>query len=127
LGFSVSSASGATASNPDRARIVNTTPRYRPFALGRLFGLNESKLNPPGPGDARPEIARIRKIPTSTVQRTSIAFAHKEIPNSVNPVTIARKAKNQPYQMMWTEYCATSVWSTSSAVNANTDETAIGS
>jgi hypothetical protein len=45
----------------------------------------------------------------------------------VNPVTIARKRKNQTYQMMCTECCCCSVWSTSSPVNANTDETAIGS
>ena len=127
LGFSVSSASGATASNPDRARIVNTTPRYRPFALGRLFGLNESKLKPPWPGEMRPEIASTRKIPTSRLQSTSIAFADSEIPNSVNAVTINRKAKNQKYQMMWIPYCCWSVWSTRSPVNASTDDTAIGS
>jgi hypothetical protein len=45
----------------------------------------------------------------------------------VNPVTIKRKAKNHQYQMMWIPYCAWSVWSTRSAVNANTDDTAIGS
>ena len=49
------------------------------------------------------------------------------MPNSVNAVTIARKAKNHQYQMMWIPYCAWSVWSTRSAVNANTDDTAIGS
>src|SRR5947209_3897088 len=127
LGFSVSSASGATASNPERARIVNTTPRYRPFALGRLFGLNDWKLKPPWPGEARPKIASSRKIATSTPLKASIAFADNEIPNSVNPVTTARKAKNHQYQMMWIPYCAWSVWSTRSEVNANTDDTAIGS
>src|SRR6202012_3244834 len=86
-----------------------------------------SALKPPGPGEARPEIASTRKMPTSSAHRTSIAFADSEIPNSVNAVTIARNRKNQTYQMMWTPYCCWTVWSTSSAVNAHTDDTAIGS
>ncbi len=72
-------------------------------------------------------MASSRKIATSIPLKASIAFADSEMPNSVNAVTIARKAKNHQYQMMWIPYCAWSVWSTSSAVNANTDDTAIGS
>ncbi len=126
-GFSVSSAIGATDSKPDNARMVNTTPRYRPLALGMLPGLNDEKLTPPSPGESRPEMASARNTITSRPPRNSIALAESATPNMVNAVTITTSTMKIRYQLMLQPYCELSVSRKSAAVNAQTAPTATGS
>ena len=49
-GFSLSSASGATDSQPLNAKIEKITARNKPPRLDALAGLKAEKLMPPGPG-----------------------------------------------------------------------------
>ncbi len=54
-----------------------------------LLGLNDLKLKPPLPGEARPETMSARKTPTSITDRASSTFTESETPNIVNTVTTA--------------------------------------
>src|SRR2546423_709494 len=74
-GFLLSSAIGATASQPLNAKIENTIPRNRFGERWKFPGLIGSKLNPPGPGltndvTASADIRTISTTPVMIMRRS---------------------------------------------------------
>src|ERR1700683_97938 len=67
FGLALSSASGAAASHPVIAKIANTTPRKMPCAL---LNVSQWRLTPPGPGLAKPLMARAKTVSASKMPRT---------------------------------------------------------
>src|ERR1700694_6157181 len=126
-GLRVSSASGATDSKPESARIVKTTPSQSPLPLGVLPGLNDETLKPPWPGEIRPERPSTVKTPTSKSASTSSTLIDSATPKYVKTNTAASRMKNVMYHERWKPYCACSVLSTRLPVKAETAATATGS
>src|ERR1700683_85420 len=67
FGLALSSASGAAASHPVIAKIAKTTPRNRPCAL---LNVSQCRFTPPGPGLAKPLMARAKTVSASKMPRT---------------------------------------------------------
>src|ERR1700722_4476190 len=79
-GFSLSSASGVTDSQPLKAKIEKTTARYKPLRLEALAGSKEAKLMPPTPGRKNPQRLRTIAIATPAAPRKTIHFAEALMP-----------------------------------------------
>jgi hypothetical protein len=79
-GFLLSSASGATASQPLNAKIENTIAVNRPLPPGALPRFSGAKLKPPGPGLRKPVIARASMITISMAPVMISSFSEIEMP-----------------------------------------------
>ena len=104
FGSSLSSPSGAAASQPEMAKMANTTPRKSACMLGALPGLTTARLTPPAPGSRKPEIARASTISVSMTPRTTTSPVESSMPRyAVTATRMIRKTmkyhhlKSQPY------------------------------
>src|SRR5215831_7805017 len=106
LGLSVSSASGATDSNPEKLRMVNTTPRYRPLRLEDWPGLNGDRFSPPFPGLNSPKNASTTKMAISPRPSSTTVWDEILIPRTVRNVRRARPMKKNAHHGRPHPYCA---------------------
>jgi hypothetical protein len=96
LGSLVSSARGAAASHPVRPWTESTTASVKPDRASLLPKSKTDSENPPGPGLAKPEMARASTIRISAPPRISSALAESSMPrcwrNAVSGAPTRRKA-----------------------------------
>ena len=79
-GSSLSSASGADASQPVIAKIANTIARKKSCELGALPGLSHERLVPPWPGSNSPNRASPRQTTISKMPSTMITPVESSMP-----------------------------------------------
>src|SRR6516162_2968214 len=111
LGFSLSSASGAAASQPVMAKMANTTPRNSPCSCPELVAaVSQCMLIPPGPGTASPHRPSARTMMNSMTPSTMIRFTDSSTPRQAVQATSAmRKTMNHHHSKVM-PYSAFSVF-----------------
>ena len=125
-GSSLSSASGAAASQPVMAKIANTIARKKSWELGALPGLSHERLVPPWPGSNSPNRASPRQTTISNTPSTMMRPVESSMPrNAVKATTAIRNTMNT-HQGKFQPYSALSVPCRVSPMNEPTCATTTG-
>src|SRR5260221_4561053 len=105
-GSRLSSASGATASHPLKAKIEKTTAKKSEPDAGTFAGSKGAKLRPPGPGLASPCAASATMMTTSLRPVTTSTRSEARTPMYAVAATSPNPPAVQTHTGMFTPYSA---------------------